>query len=153
MNWNNIKKFHLHPPNQVIERKLEILNKYNDLCSKLKLLDIDMHNYLLDILFNNSDSSEYVIRENDFPYHLNDNIKHYVIWFNPLHKKYNKYKININNKSNLILEVIKNSHILDILLKQKSKFIYDNVCYFENNNSNRSVKNIKHVQLFIKINN
>tara|TARA_B100001057_G_C22787438_1_gene926191 strand:+ start:830 stop:1282 length:453 start_codon:yes stop_codon:yes gene_type:complete len=149
MNWNNIKKFHLHPPNQVIKRKDEVLRKYNNLNSKLKLLNIEMHSYLLHTLFDNSDKLEYIIKENDFPYLLKDNIKHYVIWYNPLHKKYKKYETDINYNSYLILEAIKNSKLFDNLFKQK-KYNYDNICYFENNNSNKSVKNIKHVQLFIK---
>ena len=65
----------------------------------------------------------YIITENDFPYNLNNNVKHYIIWTN-----YDIFKIKkILNK----------------------RFI--NYIFFRNLIENKSIKDIEHYHIFIEI--
>ena len=65
----------------------------------------------------------YIITENDFPYNLNNNVKHYIIWTN-----------------NDIFKIKK------ILNKR-----FNNYIFFRNLIENKSIKDIEHYHIFIEI--
>ena len=65
----------------------------------------------------------YIITENDFPYNLNNNVKHYIIWTN-----YDIFKIK------------------KILNKR-----FNNYIFFRNLIENKSIKDIEHYHIFIEI--
>lgn len=127
-NWDFIKQFHKNSPSIQINRTKEIENKYNE--HKLLLLKnkISIHDYILKKYFN--ENCEYKFVNNEFPYNVDSNIEHILLWFNP------------NIKFKIDTEYIDN--LLNELLFDK------NYIYFENKDSNKSIKSIKHIHVFIK---
>ena len=79
--------------------------------------------------------------ENTFPYYCEENIQHYLIWFNP---KYN----------NLLPDTLNSSKFDNLVRKEVNKNIeYENqYIYFENYNELKSVRSIRHIHIFIKSN-
>lgn len=127
-NWDFIKQFHKNSPSIQINRTKEIENKYNE--HKLLLLKnkISIHDYIFKKYFN--ENCEYKFVNNEFPYNVDSNIEHILLWFNP------------NIKFKIDTEYIDN--LLNELLFDK------NYIYFENKDSNKSIKSIKHIHVFIK---
>ena len=73
--------------------------------------------------------------ENSFPYDIEDNCLHYVIWFDSEYFKKVTLCINPNK-------------IIDNIIRNKFK---DNeYIYFENHSHNKSVQKVKHFHVFIK---
>ena len=79
-------------------------------------------------LFDNNDKP-FVYRQNDFPYNIDKNIQHMVVWIRP---------------GFTVEQAIEN--IID-------KYKDDTVTYFVNETSAQSIPSIKHIQLFIRVNN
>lgn len=65
----------------------------------------------------------WVITKNKYPYHFVDSTQHYVIWF--------REKINYK--------------LIEFLLRDNYE-----VVYFENRSSNKSIKSIPHVHIFLR---
>lgn len=72
------------------------------------------------------ENKDIVLRDNDFPYNCEYGIKHRLVWIHP------KY----NGKTEELIKYIES--------------IGDNIIYFENLDSNKSVKSIRHFHVFIK---
>lgn len=88
-----------------------------------KFLNIKLEDYL----FNKYDM--YLIKKNNFPYNLK-NSKHYILWINPIYEKF----FNLNNIKKLINEL----------------FLDEIYIYWENCESEKSIKNIKHYHIISK---
>ena len=73
--------------------------------------------------------------ENTFPYDIEDNCYHYVIWFD---NEYFKKVTNSINENKIINNIV------------RSKFKDNQYIYFENLSNNKSVAKIKHFHVFIK---
>lgn len=125
--WIFLKQFHKNPPYQNILRKPEIEKEYLLHKKKLKEKNVNIENYLVEKLFKNN--IKYVITCNEFPYNLEKNIDHKLLWINP---KYND--LFDDNFINNIIE-----------LRMKGKLYI----YFENIDSKKSIKSIKHFHIFI----
>lgn len=96
--------------------------------NKIKYKNYDnyiLNNYLKNRLYN--------LQPNKYPYNLEKNIKHYVLWLNPMLK----YKYIYDKK--FIHKLLKK--------KIKNKQFY----FYMNKIDKRSVKTIPHYQVFIKI--
>tara|TARA_Y100000022_G_C13201017_1_gene352725 strand:- start:319 stop:687 length:369 start_codon:yes stop_codon:yes gene_type:complete len=68
------------------------------------------------------DNNTWIITPNKFPYHFIDNTEHLIIWF--------KGDVNYN--------------LIDFLFREEE------IIYFENLSSNKSIPNIRHVHIFKK---
>ena len=126
-NWDFIKQFHKNSPSIQINRSKEIENKYLE--HKLLLIKnkISIHDYIIKKYF--EDDCEYKFVNNEFPYHVENNIEHKLLWFNP----------NINY-------LIDEKYINTLL----NKLLFDkNYIYFENIDSNKSIKSIRHIHVFV----
>lgn len=126
-NWDFIKQFHKNSPSIQINRSKEIENKYLE--HKLLLIKnkISIHDYIIKKYF--EDDCEYKFVNNEFPYHVENNIEHKLLWFNP----------NINY-------IIDEKYINTLL----NKLLFDkNYIYFENIDSNKSIKSIRHIHVFV----
>ena len=123
MNWNTLLLFDFN--NNKIDRKNSVQQAYNNEKQKIK-------NYSKFILNTYLDNKLYNLQPNKFPYNLNNNIKHYVIWLHPM----------------LDLKYITNKKLINSILK---KYIPNNeYIFYMNSYNNRSIKQIPHYQVFIK---
>ena len=86
--------------------------------------DYNYHEYI----FNENNTTNYVIKLNDFPYNVEDKIVHYVLWLP-----------HINYTHNAIQEII----------NEEFKG-YTKVVWFVNSPELRSIKTIYHVHVFVK---
>tara|TARA_B100001250_G_C19063024_1_gene470953 strand:- start:46 stop:429 length:384 start_codon:yes stop_codon:yes gene_type:complete len=123
MNWNTLLLFDFN--NNKIDRKNSVQQAYNNEKQKIK-------NYSKFILNTYLDNKLYNLQPNKFPYNLNNNIKHYVLWLHPM----------------LDLKYITNKKLINSILK---KYIPNNeYIFYMNSYNNRSIKQIPHYQVFIK---
>ena len=168
MSWDVIKSFHCNAPVNTLPRTSEIISDYKKHINNLKKKNKTVGEYLKEIFFQNGESFQ--IEPNPFPYHLENNehycIKHYVIWFNEKKNKNIKNIKNIIDKPILFIDkIIKNflnqniiqniNHNInqDINSNSSKKNTVNNIeyIYFENSLKNKSVPEIRHLQLFFKI--
>lgn len=123
MNWNLLQHIynyqlydHLHRSPE-IEQQYEI---YRNIHPITKILDI----------FDNSDIA---IRFNKFPYHLENDIHHLIIWIHPT-----------------LLSSYSESHILSLLIPHLNNLLHpSDYIIFQNPPYLRSIPLISHFQLFI----
>lgn len=122
--WKFIKQFNFNPPDtNILKRSSKIQKEYN------KHQKNPFNNIIFSFnLFWNNDI--FVFIKNRFPYNVENNIGHYVLFINPIIKQ----KISYTN----IYKIIKNYYV------PNNKFII-----FENYPKNRSIKNITHYHIFI----
>lgn len=123
-NWNN-------PPNKSITRRPDIEFFYKNHIKSLEKKNIETKEYIINKFFKNNDT-QFVLTINEFPYWVQD-ATHWLLWFNP-----NNYK----NKNVNIKEITENL--------VKKNFPNKEVVMYENLNSNKTIKNIKHSHIFIK---
>lgn len=125
--WTQLLKLHCNPPTFPLGRSSKIQRKYDQHKKTANPQEF------LNRLFPKDSFDLYRVIPNDFPYNVNKNILHYVLWFNP-NIKYSKKIID----NHLVNNILKNQ------LTDK-KFIY-----FQNLTNNSSINNITHYQVFIK---
>lgn len=124
MDWNTLIK-HDYKNNKIL-RKNDIQELYN----KERKNNINYDKYILEKYL---DNKLYNLIPNKYPYHLKNNIKHYVLWLHPMLKQKH-----INDKKfiyKLLKAQIKNNEFYFYMNPQKYK----------------SIKSIPHYQVFIKI--
>ena len=115
-----------NPPNKTITRRPDIEFFYKHHLSLLKLKNITIEDHLINKLFNNNEQYKLII--NEFPYWVND-ATHWLLWFNL------NYNLNIKEKT----EEIVNKYFPD-----------KEVVMYENNESNKTIKEIRHTHIFVK---
>lgn len=124
MEWSTLINFD-HKKNK-ISRKDNIQALYDSEKNKKKNYD----KYILNMYL---DNKLYNLQPNKYPYDLDKNIKHYVLWLHPMLKSKH-----INDKK-----------FIHKLLKTK---IRNNQFYFYmNSQQHKSIKSIPHYQVFIKL--
>ena len=113
INKNNLKIYNIdNPPKVQLGRKEEIQKKYD-------IYNSNIQNRLnfLEKIKNEIQKNNYYFHLNDFPYDVEDDIKHYLFWYNDekyLNEFISKNKILtywVNNKNNLSIKEIKHSHV------------------------------------------
>ena len=124
MDWKTLKTFDF---SKKIYRKLEVQKKYENEMNKY----INYEKYILNTYLNNK---LYNLQPNKYPYDLQPNIKHCVLWLNPIINKDILYK-------KKFIEGILKSYI------PNKEFIF-----YMNNQKNKSIKQVPHYQVFIKMN-
>ena len=124
MNWETLETFDFKK--NKIRRTNSIQQKYNiEKNNKLNYDKYILNHYLTNKLYN--------LQPNKFPYDLNSNIKHYVLWLHPM---------------------IKSKHIYDkkfIYKLLKSMIKNNSFIFYMNSYKNKSIKSIPHYQVFIKL--
>ena len=128
--WDFISQFSLkNPPTIQLGRKQSVQDSYSKKKKYLQFINKNIHDHLMESLF--SDNKEYRYLKNDYPYNLEDNIQHNVLWINPAYnEKYNE------------------EYIIHLLNSFDTEYIV-----FRNNPSNMSIPSIIHYHVFTKINN
>lgn len=144
MEWNTIAQFHLRPPQGALAREPYVQQRYNEFIQCLGRHNINIGDYLARYLFfdGNSPSDEgrpYTFVPNRFPYAVAFNISHWLFWINPRWEQ--------KNGMMPIRAVIEKCEELTAgRAGPNGKFIL-----FENNPSNRSVGNIRHFHVFVRL--
>lgn len=126
--WGQLLSYHKNPPLNGLYRSVEIQNKYSEI---LKKGIPDLEKYLFC-----DDECIYKITNNDFPYYVEQNISHKVLWLNP--------KFTVNDQ--MIKKFTDYSYIDEIINKEAQGKQY---VYFRNLPNNSSIPTIIHYQVFI----
>ena len=143
MTWKLLKQYHMNPPNVVFPRNKEVFQSYIDHKNKLKAENINITDYITKQLFTKENSYKlYSLIDNKFPYLLEPEIMHKLLWFNPKITNTKHFPDDLNNVPEFINDCLINH----------TKNIYDlyDIIYFENIVECRSVPGIRHIQLFLK---
>ena len=142
LSWEELIQYNKNPPRVALIRKPEIEEKYNIHKINISKSNLKVDDYISSKYFSEINESKmcYFV-ENTFPYYCDENIQHYLIWFNP---KYN----------NLLPDTLNSSKFDNLVKKEVNKNIeYENqYIYFENYNELKSVRSIRHIHIFIKSN-
>jgi hypothetical protein len=141
--WNELLEHHRNPPINFLPRSKDIRTKYFIHKKKINKKYDNINNYIKQKYFSNKNKLlKFRLDKNIFPYLIDKNIEHYILWFNPIF--FNKEFPDFNSKPQLIRKFIK-------ILFPKSK-IGNDIIYYENNVENRSVDAVRHIQIFKKKN-
>jgi len=124
--WKYLQNFHFNPPSCILPRTKKIQEDYDNHKNKLKKANITIDKYILKTILKNN--LKYKITKNRFPYDLDENIKHYLLWISP------DIQISQIKVINIIKKYFPNNQL---------------VCY-QNEMFAKSVKTIDHYHIFIK---
>ena len=109
-------------------RSKTILDKYNNFKNSLDKNDIKIEDYILNKFLKNK---SYNLILNNYPYNLDENMTHYVLWIHP------DYVVNLTNKK---IHELLNNKMIELNCNQY-------FC-FENNIQSKSVQGVLHYQVF-----
>lgn len=141
LSWNYLLKFNQSPPEETFPRSETIIKAYQQHKTNVISKYNNISQYITCKYFSKTNASKlFRLVPNDFPYLLEDNIKHLVCWFNPILFPYNSPDLNTIPEQIKIIMKLYNSN-----LTLGKEWIY-----FENNTSARSVPEIRHIHIFIK---
>lgn len=142
LTWNYLQQFDNNPPQLKLPRNINTQNKYEIFINQLDIKQKTVSDYIISKYFDNN-TLEYNITPNDFPYNTTDDIKHLLIWFNP------------NNKLNENLPDTFNDGLhkgyIKFLLNEIDEYNNKDFIMWENLPNNKSVNDIRHIHIFIKI--
>tara|TARA_B100000902_G_C27005899_1_gene762206 strand:+ start:109 stop:588 length:480 start_codon:yes stop_codon:yes gene_type:complete len=154
--WVFLKKYHLNPPTIMLLRKIDVQKKYINFKKIIKENNNNIKNYILTNFFKNNENIIFI--KNNFPYDVELNIYHYILWFNSnsihLDEIDKLDKLDKNNYEKNILKYIKyffdNKKINDTTI---NNYIFSNYefIFFENIKENKSINSIKHIHVFFKL--
>ena len=157
ISWKELQLVHRNPKNTIFYRSDMCIKKYK--LFKLILRDIlktSNSEYINNTIIKNNISKKFILTKNSFPYFLENNIIHLLIWINPEIIENKDFYMNNENLNNfpeferIILEIVQEEFKRDFINK-KIKII-DNLIYFENKIENRSINDIKHIHVFLNLN-
>lgn len=141
--FSEIVKYHCNPPDEALGRHPDIFKKYIDFRIEMEKTHYTVGEYMYEKIFKDNNKN-YVFTINDFPYYFKDCV-HYVLWF----KSENIYQSII--KKPIILESIINKMIDEQTGQNKNDYrVGIDFIYFENEISQRTVKNIRHIHVFLR---
>ena len=85
--WEQLLEYHLSKPDKSLLRTKEIQSKYDKYTDILKLNGMSINKYIISVLFSEDNcDKKFLITKNKFPYNLDKDITHLLIWINPLNK-------------------------------------------------------------------
>lgn len=152
--WNELLKFNYKIVIIKLNRNNDIEEKYNIHKKNLLKNNILLKDYLINKLFNNDPKIKFKLSINQFPYNTDKNIKHLLLWINPLYL-YNKNNENnteisfkniteeFNYMKNIFLSLIKDNK--EIYLDRSIK----DLIIFKNSQKTKSIKDIEHYHIFL----
>ncbi len=123
-NWN----FEIQLPVEV--RTDEILEKYNKHKKYLKSNNINQNQYIINKYLADK---KYAINENAYPYNIDQNMAHYVLWIHP----------------NYITK-ISDSEVCNIITNKMIELSYNEYFCFENHIKAKSILGVLHYQVFFR---
>lgn len=142
LTWEYLLHFDNNPPTFPFPRDLNVQNQYEIFKNKLLIQKKTISNNIISLYFNDDDI-EYRICDNDFPYKTVPGIKHILIWFNPKNKL-NELLPNTFNDGN-------HKRYVQYLLNDFDEYKDKEFIMWENLPTNKSVHDIRHIHIFIKM--
>lgn len=141
LNWDFFNQFSFHkPPEMNIKRSPEVAKKYRDHSLQLKKKNCSVLQHLRQKFFPNGDKDlKFIITQNQFPYHMEAGINHYLIWFNP-----------DLESCHWIRSFQKVKEIVEEFCRQQNINQDADCIFFQNLECMRSVKAIPHIHIFWK---
>ena len=141
LSWDYLLNFNQSPPDETFPRSVKVIQDYQQHKTNVISKYNNISEYITQTYFNKSNAAKFFrLVPNDFPYLLEDGIKHLVCWFNPFIFPYDTPDLNtIPDQINIIMK-----------LYNKDLILGKNYIYFENNTNARSVPGIRHIHIFIK---
>jgi hypothetical protein len=133
--WTYMMQFNFtNPPKKLLGRSEEIEKKYSRDCQIIKK-NGGTEKYLKKKYLSNG--NDFCMTHNDYPYYMEDGVKHYVIWFTG--RTFDRY----NNPSTIerIIEDFKVGNNIS----EESEYIY-----YQNIEALRSIPSIPHLHVFIR---
>ena len=83
--WEQLEKYNLIGPDVPLKRKKEVSEAYNKYMSLLEENGMSINKYVIGVWFSDPNyEKKFIITKNQFPYNLEDNIIHLLVWINPL---------------------------------------------------------------------
>ena len=122
MNWNTICQYHRNPPVQRLYRTDETQAAYDAAMAKFAKDGVAISDHIEQTVF--PKDKTWALVPNDYPYNCEDGIHHCLLWF-------------------------RKPICPDAVLSSLGHSTYT---YFENTPANRSVKDLRHMHVFIKDN-
>jgi hypothetical protein len=130
--WDLLKEYEKKPPKSSSTYRTKNVNDaYKIHKSRLKQQNITLSQHIIKSVFNNNPNEIIKLESNSFPYFIEDNVKHYLLWLNPLVKH-----TNIN--------------LLDHIPYQFNKYKDENIAIISNTKEARSIPEIDHIHIFIR---
>ena len=123
-NWN----FEIELPVEV--RTKQNIDKYNKNKKYLNKNNINQNQYIIDKYLSDK---KYVINENAYPYNIDKNMAHYVLWVHP----------NYINKINDL-------EVCNIITNKMTELSFDEYFCFENHVKAKSILGVPHYQVFFR---
>ena len=130
--WDRLTTLHCNPPDYKILRNDKVQYEYDKFIKNIKENNININDYIY-----NKYLSKLPVNfiKNSFPYDIESNCHHYIIWFDNDYFEKLTSCINQNRIINNIVQV---------------KFKNNEYLYLENLDSNKSIKKIKNNKIIIK---
>tara|TARA_Y100000389_G_C17460340_1_gene521227 strand:+ start:1092 stop:1493 length:402 start_codon:yes stop_codon:yes gene_type:complete len=130
LSWTAIKDFTVEsPPTYALGRLPEVEERYTRHCNQIK--SSEYYKSIVDYIQKDVlGDKEYVFTENEFPYKVEDGIKHYLLWISKkAHGKYDPAKL---------------------ISKRKEILESKEFTYYRNYKNNASIYEIEHYHVFAK---
>ena len=136
ISWNLLRKFSWNsPPRIVLGRSLESNTKYREYRLTLQEKGISSYTNIMDLFVT---GGKYVLEHNNFPYFMEPGIEHYIVWINP------------RDDSEWKITEIEDLIVAELFGNDRERMKRDCVC-FQNIYELRSIKDISHIQVFIRV--
>lgn len=144
LTWDYLLNFDCNPPTVMFSRTQETLDEYSKFKDKLIEANKTLPEHIVDKYFT-SDDTKFAIVPNDFPYTSAEGIQHVLIWFNPNDTELNSLlPKSFNHESN--------KAYVESLLYKDERYNGKEFVMWENLASNKSIQEIRHIQIFVKMN-
>lgn len=124
MKWDDIKVYHLSPPDSVLPRTPAIQAQYETYLASIAATTVPIGTYIRGKYMAGGKLWAFV--PNQFPYAFEDDTKHWLLWFDD----------SLGNEIDAAA----------ILAERGIRMCV----FFENNIANRSVKDLRHIHVFTK---
>ena len=123
-NWN----FEIELPEDV--RTYDVIEKYKKHKEYIKKNNINQNNYIINKFLSDK---KYSIDKNEYPYNIDKNMAHYVLWIHP----------NYINKINDL-------EICNIITNKMKELNFNEYFCFENHIKAKSILGVLHYQVFFR---
>lgn len=133
--WDSIKKMHLNPPDKYYFKRLpHVESNYQEYILSSKNKYTSLNDMIFSKIFTDGyteNDLNWKLTRNKFPYHLEENVDHLLLWIHP------KNYYNLNEIENIISFELENSK-------------YEDWIYFKNRKKLRSVDGIEHYHIMAR---
>ena len=151
--WETLLTYDRNPPEKALPRKQSVQKRYGGYLGVLKKRGTNIEQDVMSRIINNHTNDRFILSKNDFPYNVEEDVLHLVLWVNPLFARpdedtrdeYDAPADNARNEQKT--EEDARDYIESFI---NSTDATPAIAMFENIKNNRSVSDVRHFQLFVK---